>query len=161
MAGSWPLRVPLRWRVVLLLAVLAVFNVGFTALTRSEIARARELDQVAAGLVTAVRVEERLQAARDNQVLAIRAYALTGQAGFLRDYRVHRRVAAARAQQLAGLLRDEPALLRLEEQAELGWSPTSGSRCSTRFALPPIASCMGWMPVSRRSRNRSRWLETG
>ncbi|HEX6875302.1 MAG TPA: SpoIIE family protein phosphatase [Nocardioidaceae bacterium] len=118
MAGSWPLRVPLRWRVVLLLAVLAVFNVGFTALTRSEIARARELDQVAAGLVTAVRVEERLQAARDNQVLAIRAYALTGQAGFLRDYRVHRRVAAARAQQLAGLLRDEPALLRLEEQAE-------------------------------------------
>jgi CHASE3 domain sensor protein len=118
MAGSWPLRVPLRWRVVMLLAVLALLNVGFTVLTRSEITRARELDRAAAGLASAVRVEERLQAARDNQVLAIRAYALTGQAEFLLDYGVQRRVAADRARQLAGLLRAEPALLRMDEQAE-------------------------------------------
>ena len=112
MSGPSDLHVPLRWRVMSLLVLLAALNVGFTVLTRSEIAHVTELDRVGAGLVAATRVEERLQAARDNQVLAIRAYALTGEERFFRVYRAHRQEERRRDRQAAALLRQEPALLK-------------------------------------------------
>ncbi len=118
MAGLSALRVPLRWRVMTLLVLLATLNVTFTALTRSEIAHVTELDRVQAGLVAAVRVEERLQVARDNQVLAIRAFALTGDEGFLSDYQAQRRDERQRRLRLVTLLRQEPALLRSTLEAK-------------------------------------------
>jgi CHASE3 domain sensor protein len=104
------LRVPLRWRVLLLLVLLAALNVVFTALTRSEIAQVTQLDAVGARLVQATRVEEQLQGTRDNQVLTLHAFALTGELRFLREYQDHRLTADRRNEQLSALLRDEPAL---------------------------------------------------
>ena len=111
MPGPTALRVPLRWRVMLLLVLLATLNVVFTLLTRSEIAHVTELDRMGAVLVDARRVEERLQAARDNQVLAIRAYALTGDPRFLRDYRAYRREEVLREGRLTSVLEEESALI--------------------------------------------------
>jgi len=104
------LRLPLRWRVMILLVLLATLNVGFTALTRSEIAHVTELDRVGARLDKAAQVEERLQVTRDNQVLSIRALALTGDMDFLRQYQAHRLEAERRDEQLVALLRGDPGL---------------------------------------------------
>jgi CHASE3 domain sensor protein len=113
------LRVPLRWRVLLLLVLLATLNVVFTALTRTEISYVSELDEVGAQLVQATRVEEQLQATRDNQALTLHAFALTGELRFLREYQEHRLTAERRHEELAALLADEPALLAGEEEVEL------------------------------------------
>ncbi len=108
-----------------LLVLLATLNGVFTVLTRSEISHVTELDQVEARLVAAIRVEERLQSARANQVLAIRAYALTGEEEFLRDYRADQREERGRHRRLAALLEQEPALLaraNAVEEAMSAWN---------------------------------------
>lgn len=112
------LRLPLRWRVMVLLVLLATLNVGFTALTLSEIAHVTELDRMGARLDKAAQVEERLQVTRDNQVLAIRALALTGDLDFLRQYQTYRLEAERRDEQLADLLRQDPGLRRRTEAVD-------------------------------------------
>ena len=96
---------------MLLLLVLATLNVAFTVLTRLEIAEVTELDQDGARLVAASRAEERLQSTRSSQVLAIRAYALTGDERFLLDYRERVREERRRSRRLDDLLQEEPELL--------------------------------------------------
>lgn len=118
MAGSSALRIPLRWRVTLLLVLFAAMNVVFTVLTRSEIAHVSGLDREGARLVRAARVEERLQMIRDEQALSIRALALTGDLRFLRDYQGQRIDEDLRGDQLDELLRSYPALRRTAERAE-------------------------------------------
>ena len=112
------LRLPLRWRVMVLLVLLATLNVGFTALTLSEIAHVTELDRVGARLDKAAQVEERLQVTRDNQVLAIRALALTGDLDFLREYQTYRLEAERRDEQLGDLLRQDPGLRRRTDEVD-------------------------------------------
>jgi CHASE3 domain sensor protein len=129
------LRVPLRWRVLLLLVLLATLNVVFTALTRTEISHVSELDEVGARLVQATRVEEQLQATRDNQALTLHAFALTGELQFLREYQEHRLAAERRHEQLAALLEDEPALLEGAEAVEVAMSTWE-----SQVAAPVIAA---------------------
>lgn len=118
MAGSSAPRIPLRWRVTLLLVLFAAMNVAFTVLTRNEIAHVTELDRLGARLVAASQSEERLQGVRNSQVLSIRAFALTDDMRFLRDYQGQRIEEDLRSEQLQALLRRDPALRETAGEAE-------------------------------------------
>ena len=111
MAGALRINVPLRWRVMLLLVALGALTIVGTVLSRNELARVSSLERVDANLDGAAGVQERLQASRSDQALAIRAFALTGRPDFRRQYREQRIEERRLHDELRTLLADEGILL--------------------------------------------------
>ncbi len=109
---------PLRWRIVALLALLAGLVVANTALTITFESRltAQELEQ--SNLHRTALSSERLLRSLDGQVIEIRGFALTGEPAFLRGYALQRIDELGLVVQLRRLLRGEDELLDRVDRLE-------------------------------------------
>ncbi|HEX5860836.1 MAG TPA: SpoIIE family protein phosphatase [Nocardioides sp.] len=122
------INLPLRWRVILLLAALATLTVLNTALVRNEILAVTSLERVDADLDEATGAHERLQSSRSDQVLSVRAFALTGKPSFRRQYLRQRLEEGRLEDELRTYLAAEPPLI---DQADQGGDAMAAWRRET------------------------------
>jgi serine phosphatase RsbU (regulator of sigma subunit)/CHASE3 domain sensor protein len=117
-------RVPLRWRVFALLALLAALVVVNAGLTLTFGDRLTEQQREESNLHRTALVSERLLRSLDSQVAEVRGYALTHDPSFLQGYAVQRIEELRLVSRLRRLLDTEPDLLLRVDELEsdiLAW----------------------------------------
>ena len=117
-------RVPLRWRVFVLLALLACLVVANTGLTLASQNRLTDQEEHKDALHQMALVSERLLRRLDGQVVEVRGFALSGDQSFLQSYGVQRIEEQNLVSRLRRMVRGDPDLVaRLDEleQAILAW----------------------------------------
>jgi CHASE3 domain sensor protein len=106
MASQAHRSLPLRWRMLALLALLASLVVANTALTLEYESRLTEQERAEINLHQTALVTERLLRSLDGQVVEVRGYALTGRPMFVNGYALQRleelRLVAELRRRLAG-----------------------------------------------------------
>jgi CHASE3 domain sensor protein len=109
---------PLRWRMLALLAVLAGLVVANAGLTLAFDARLDDQARQERSLHVTARAAERLARSLDGQVVEVRGFALTGDPAFLRGYGIQRLDEMLYVDRLRRLLRGDAQLLARLDRLE-------------------------------------------
>jgi serine phosphatase RsbU (regulator of sigma subunit)/CHASE3 domain sensor protein len=113
MGGRWVRPLPLRWRVLLLLMVLAALLIGDAVVGAAYYARLESQQRVAAQLRAIEEIPERLVSGLAEQQNSVRGFALTGDDRLLDTYRDRQQDEGRSITNLRRRLRGQPTLLDL------------------------------------------------